>query len=118
MAGDRSSRCLSTKRTGWIAALADMKNLPHKATWIFFRGLHPDTTEEEVIDLIAQRTGIRVDTDHISVDPHPYFPDLAGAVVCLESDQIGQLLSWALSEDTLHGRRMQVHGRQTGNQKH
>jgi hypothetical protein len=65
-----------------------MKSLP-PGTRVLFHGVDPETTEEEFQQLILARTGLEISLDRISIRERPGMSDL---------------LAWALSEDTLHGR--------------
>lgn len=81
------------------------KRLP-SGSWISFRGLAPETSEQDLSDLIAARTGVVVPVEHIAVNE--YHGNAAGAIVSFSNEHLRDILRWALQDETLHDRPLQV----------
>jgi hypothetical protein len=89
-----------------------MKQLP-PGTRILFHGVDPETTEQEFQELILARTGVNVSLDRISIRERPGMADW-NAAISLGWEDVSDLLTWALSEDTLHGRPICIARPQAG----
>lgn len=77
-----------------------MKEELPKGTRVLFHDLSPHTTEQDLQDLIAQRTGIVIPLDRISIRPHS---TRNSSAISLDWTHVVELLAWALGEDSLHG---------------
>lgn len=84
---------------------APRKPLP-QGTWVPFHNLDPATTVEDIQNLICNRTGIVVPLTSIVIKP--FSPRSSGAIVALGKKETRDLLAWALSEDTLFGRPLDI----------
>ena len=73
-----------------------------------FYNIDPDTTDEEIQKVIADRTGVVIPLDNITMKAHS--PTKSGALVAFEKQHISDILTWALSEDSVHGRKIQIAG--------
>jgi hypothetical protein len=77
-----------------------MKQLPNGA-WISLHDLDTGTTEQEIVDVVLARTGVRLNENQIDITPNVHG---ASGIVSFNYCQIRDLLNWALSEDQVRGR--------------
>jgi hypothetical protein len=82
-----------------------MKPLP-AGTWLSLNNLDPRTTEQDVQDLLAGRTGVILPLERISLNE--YGDGKAAAIISLAKPHIRDFLNWALAEDSLYDRSIQV----------
>ena len=83
------------------------KHLP-VGQFIFLRNLPAEATDKDLQALIYERTGISIPLDRIRIDrPLPGYSTGRG-MVSLDKKHIIQLMAWALSEDQLYGRPIEV----------
>jgi hypothetical protein len=83
-----------------------MKELP-KGQFIFFNDLLRETTDVEIQELIAARTGVEIPLDRITIKTFDYY---ALAIVSFEKQHLCDILSWAFSEDQIGGQRIVAKG--------
>jgi hypothetical protein len=69
-------------------------------TFVYFYDLVPETTEEDLRILILNRTGVDLGLERICVKKNPY---KSRAMISLSPEHICDFISWALSDDLLHG---------------
>ena len=72
-----------------------------------FRHPHPQVTEEDVQQLILDRTGVEVSLDNIDITRHDG-GDARGVIVSLQNHHVRDLLAWALTDDRLCGRPIEL----------
>lgn len=86
------------------------KQLP-QGKWISFENLPFETTEEDLQNLIANRTGVVIGIECISVE---YFgkKKTSRALISMNGEHTAALLTWALSDDRLYGAIVQASIRQ------
>ena len=82
-----------------------MKRTLPKGTWVVFHDLDLKTTDQDLQHLIAARTGVTIPLERISVATRYYDKN---ATVSLEWCHVADILAWALGEDSLHGKPINI----------
>lgn len=73
-----------------------------RGIWVQFRDVPIETSEQDIQNVIADRTGVIVELARISLQPSPLRTCQTG-MVSFSADQVQRVMAWALSEDSLHG---------------
>jgi hypothetical protein len=82
-----------------------LKRILPKGTWVRFHDLAPGSTDEEIQELIAHRTGVQIPIDRISTATRF---DCVYATISLDWSDVSDIVAWALSDDTLRGRPINI----------
>jgi hypothetical protein len=78
-----------------------MKTLP-PGYWVSVRNLVGDVTDQDLIEVIASRTGITMSPDQISMTE--FRPGCWAGLISFSKENIRDLLLWAMQDDTLCGK--------------